>query len=155
MFAHCQTFKELNDAYELAVAAVTSNQTFEQALADLAAGRTPAPDDRIPQWDAIKTAMQARWSELSGKPWPSQNTKERSDAFQQAARTLLEEADFDVRERVDYAAFVPLLVERTGCHSDTAKRHLAKAARLMRGEATAAWGGSRPGAGRPSERRDP
>lgn len=70
MFNHCQTFAELNAAYEQAVANVKSEQTFEQAMADLAAGRTPAKDDRIPQWDAIKEAMHVRWSELSGEPWP-------------------------------------------------------------------------------------
>jgi hypothetical protein len=70
MFKHCQTFKELNDAYEQAVAAVTTKQTFEQAMADLAAGSPVADDDRIPQWDAIKKAMHARWAELKGEPWP-------------------------------------------------------------------------------------
>jgi hypothetical protein len=71
MFAHCKTFKELNDAYEAAVATVKSNQSFEHAMADLAAGRPVADDDRIPQWGAIKEAMHARWSELSGEPWPA------------------------------------------------------------------------------------
>lgn len=72
MFDHCKTFAELNAAYEQAVADVKTEQTFEQALADLAAGRTPAPDDRIPQWDAIKEAMHARWSALRGEPWPAE-----------------------------------------------------------------------------------
>lgn len=71
MFNHCTTFAELNAAYEQAVANVKTEQTFEQAMADVASGRTPANDDRIPQWDAIKEAMHTRWSELSGKPWPN------------------------------------------------------------------------------------
>ena len=70
MFNHCETFAELNDAYEASVANVKSNQSIEQTMADLAAGRSVASDDRIPQWDAIKAAMHARWSELSGEPWP-------------------------------------------------------------------------------------
>lgn len=72
MFSHCQTFAELSAAYEQAVAAVKTEQTFEQAMNDLATGRTPADDDRIPQWDAIKEAMHVRWSELSGKLWPTE-----------------------------------------------------------------------------------
>jgi hypothetical protein len=71
MFHHCKTFAELNAAYDEAVANVTTEQTFEQAMADLAAGRPVADDDRIPQWDAIKNAMHARWSELKGEPWPN------------------------------------------------------------------------------------
>lgn len=101
----------------------------------------------------VATAAQVCYMGLAERSDPN-NTRARSDAFQQAARALLEETSFDLNEGVDYAALVPMLIERTGCHSDTAKRHLAKAARLMRGEAAAAWGGSRPGAGRPAERRD-
>lgn len=71
MFNHCHMMKELNDAYDQAVANVKSEQTFDQAMNDLAAGITPAADDRVPQWDAIKKAMHAQWSELSGQPWPT------------------------------------------------------------------------------------
>ena len=121
-------------------------------------GRSRSVPIRIVVWTEtsagyVATAAQVCYLGLAERSDPN-NTRARSDAFQQAARALLEEAAFDVRESVDYATFVPLLIERTGCHSDTAKRHLAKAARLMRGEAAAAWGGSRPGAGRPAERRD-
>ena len=153
MFAHCQTFEELNDAYEQAVAAVTSNQTFEQALADLAAGRTPAPDDRVPQWNAIKAAKHARWAELRGEPWPSHNTRARSEEIQNAARTLLAAHNIDVREQVVLLPLAKELTKLTGCEISTAKRHIAKAIRRERGvRAEARWGGSRPGAGRPTER---
>jgi hypothetical protein len=96
--------------------------------------------------------MRARWSELRGHPWPSQNTKERSAFFARAARALLEETAFDVHTSVDFAALVPMLIARTGCHADTAKRHLTKAARQLRGEETTTWGGARPGAGRPASK---
>lgn len=82
------------------------------------------------------------------------NTRIRSAFFQQAARALLEEKHFDGHDSLDFAALVPRLVAQTGCHPDTAKRHLAKAARILRGESAPAWGGPRPGAGRPT-RRDP
>jgi len=83
------------------------------------------------------------------------NTRARSAEIQAAARALIEEYQVPLDTNAPFATLAPRLVARTGCHPDTAKRHLAKAARLMRGEAAAAWGGSRPGAGRPAERRDP
>ena len=74
MFQHCTTVAELDAAYEQAVANVKTEQTFEQLLADLAAGRTPAEDDRAPQWNAIAEAHHARWSELTGRAWPTSTT---------------------------------------------------------------------------------
>ena len=75
------------------------------------------------------------------------NTRERSDAIQTAARALLEARAVDITKQVDIAALVPALVEQTQCHADTAKRHIAKAVRRARGEAAATWGGARPGSG--------
>lgn len=151
MFAHCTTFAELNAAYEQAVANVKTSQTMEQALADLAAGRTPDPDDRIPQWDAIKEAMHARWSELSGEPWPdAPNSRGRVVELRAAAKALLIEQGVNVEEQVVVLPLAKILKERENCSIDAAKRHIARAVRLARGEISQErWGGYRPGAGRP------
>lgn len=70
MFDHCQTFKELNDAYEQACEAVKSTIDFGLVIAAMAAGEEPPSDGRFEQFDAITAAMHARWSELKGEPWP-------------------------------------------------------------------------------------
>jgi hypothetical protein len=93
MFKQCQNFAELHAAYEQAIAAVTSNQSFAQTMADLAADRPVADDDRIPQWDTIKEAMHARWSELSGTPWPVDSTPVIADSrhFEDSDRPDMEQ----------------------------------------------------------------
>lgn len=81
----------------------------------------------------------------------STNTKARSEEIQAAARALLVEYSVPLDERAP-RMLLPLLMERTGCGVDAAKRHIAKAQRVARGEyAHAKWGGPRPGAGRPTE----
>lgn len=81
----------------------------------------------------------------------STNTKVRSQEIQAVARALLLEHNVPLNERAP-RTLLPLLMERTGCKIDTAKRHMAKAQRIARGEYThAKWGGPRPGAGRPEK----
>lgn len=77
------------------------------------------------------------------------NNKERSSAIQAAARALLEERQIDIEQPVPYRELAPTLVARVKCDISTAKRHIVRAARIMRGEMVAQWGGKRDGAGRP------
>lgn len=77
--------------------------------------------------------------------------KERSVAIQSAARALLVERQIDIEQSVPYRELAPVLVERVKCDISTAKRHIVKAARIMRGERVAQWGGAREGAGRPKD----
>lgn len=75
------------------------------------------------------------------------NTRQRHDEIQQAAKRLLEGHDLDTS--ATQPQLIDALISATGCHKDTAKRHLAQAARLLRGEAVKQWGGVRPGGGWP------
>lgn len=68
-----------------------------------------------------------------------------------AAASLLVERGVDVTEQVTIYPLAQELAQRTGCHFDTARRHIAQQVRLRRGELTAAWGGERPGSGRPKQ----
>lgn len=78
----------------------------------------------------------------------STNTKARRDAILAAAQALLEKRGPDVLERVSTRELAPELVALTGCHPDTARRHLVKAARLIRGgENKDTWGGEREDSG--------
>lgn len=99
----------------------------------------------------VATAAQVCYLGLAERSDPN-NTRARSAEIANAARALLIEYGAALDQPVPFAEFVPQLVERTGCHADTAKRHLAKAARQLRGEEAAAWGGARPGAGRPASK---
>lgn len=75
------------------------------------------------------------------------NNKARSDAIQHAARALLAASQADITQQVDLSPLAAMLVQQTGCHPDTAKRHIARAVRLARGEGThdRTWGGVRRG----------
>jgi len=77
------------------------------------------------------------------------NTRERTAALQDAARAFLEARGVNIAEAVPIKALAPAFARAQACHLDTAKRHLAKAVRRMRGELVASWGGPRDGAGRP------
>ena len=80
------------------------------------------------------------------------NTRERSDALHTAARALITARGLDVTADSVPRALAVDFAAAEGCTLETARRHLARAARLMRGEASAAqWGGTRPGAGRPKK----
>ncbi len=83
------------------------------------------------------------------------NTKERSEAIQEAARALLDEQQIDVTAQVVIRPLAKLLAARMDCHYDTAKRHVATAIRCARGEfSSRQWGGSRGGGRPPRERSD-
>lgn len=77
------------------------------------------------------------------------NTRERSNELQAAARALIQARGVDITRQVAIRPLAQILATEAGCHYDTAKRHIAKAVRLARGEHSAAWGGARPGSGRP------
>lgn len=80
----------------------------------------------------------------------SRNTRARSNEIAQAARTILTERGIDpLVQTVPLRELAPVLAMRVGCLIKTARQHLAKAARLARGEAAAEWGGARSGAGNP------
>lgn len=78
------------------------------------------------------------------------NTRARSNEIAAAAHAILDAANPPLNERTPFEELIPLLIEQTKCHPRTALRHLARAMRLKRGEASAAWGGARPGAGNPA-----
>ena len=68
MFAHCQTFAQLNTAYENAVEEVRAKHkraVGEAFSAAMETGQIPPSDPRFAEWDTLKSAMQARWDELN------------------------------------------------------------------------------------------
>lgn len=75
------------------------------------------------------------------------NKKDRSDAIQEAARRLLEERQIDITQQVIIPPLAKGLAQQMNCHIDTAKRHIARAVRLARGEVAheGTWGGVRRG----------
>lgn len=75
------------------------------------------------------------------------NKKDRSDAIQEAARRLLVERQIDITQQVDVLSLAKDLATELACHPDTAKRHIARAVRLARGETAheGTWGGVRRG----------
>lgn len=77
------------------------------------------------------------------------NTRARSAALQVAARAFVEARGVDITETVPINALAPAFAAEQACHLDTAKRHLGKAVRRMRGDLVPTPGGARPGAGRP------
>lgn len=70
MFNHCMTIPALDAAYEEACKAVKPSVSFDVIMAAAAANKEIPSDGRDEQFDAITAAMRARWSALSGKPWP-------------------------------------------------------------------------------------
>jgi len=79
------------------------------------------------------------------------NTKARHQQLQAYAMEHLR-LDENGRELLNQAEVMRGLIERFGCTKTTARINVAKAARRKRGELVKAWGGSRPGAGRPNIR---
>ena len=88
-------------------------------------------------------------------------TKERLDQIQATAREII--AEHGGREHLDdlpAVEFKPVaiamshqLVNREGVAYQTARKHIAKALRILRGEyVKAKWGGHRPNAGRKPEK---
>ena len=80
------------------------------------------------------------------------STKHRSEQLAVVARSIIEISGQDhILNGGKLLPLARLMMDATGCSVDTAKRHLAKQLRLMRGELVAidARGGARLGAGRP------
>lgn len=77
------------------------------------------------------------------------NTKARHAELMAAAAAILTEQSVDVTRQVAIRPLAHLLADRDGCHYETAKRVIARAIRLRRGELPGEWGGKREGAGRP------
>ncbi len=77
------------------------------------------------------------------------NTRKRVEALQAAARALITERGLDIAVDTVPRPWAAEFAAKQGCTVETARRHLAKAARRMRyDEMQDHWGGSRPGAGR-------
>ena len=69
-----------------------------------------------------------------------------------AARAIIERQGMShIYEGGKLRPMALVMMGETGCSVDTAKRHLAKQLRLMRGEIVAQRGGAREGAGRPTK----
>lgn len=78
-----------------------------------------------------------------------QTKKQRTEQIQNAAQQLLRRSEWGPEQPVDLRKLAPILAESNNCHVETAKRHLTKAARILRGKTVAKRGGKRDGAGRP------
>lgn len=78
-------------------------------------------------------------------------TRQYSDSIALAARQIVAASGMDITQHIPTLPLAKLLQAETGCSRDTAKRHVARAIRLARGELiTAQWGGLRtPAGGRP------
>lgn len=71
-------------------------------------------------------------------------TRTRYNELTFAAREVVAASGVDISQPVNVLPLAKQVVERTGCGIDAAKRHVARAIRLARGEAVASrWGGSR------------
>lgn len=79
------------------------------------------------------------------------NTKERSLELAGVARTIAEQHPEHVTQGGKLLPLAKEMMDATDCSVDTAKRHIARALRLMRGELVRSeWGGKRDGAGFPA-----
>jgi len=79
-------------------------------------------------------------------------TRQYSDSIALAARNIVAASAVDITQPVHILPLAKLLMAEAGCSIDTAKRHIARAVRLARGEliTSPAWGGHRtPAGGRP------
>lgn len=79
------------------------------------------------------------------------NTKERNQQLATVARAVADRHPEHVTQGGKLLPLAKEMMTATGCSVDTAKRHIAKQLRLMRGELlkTDARGGAREGAGFP------
>lgn len=83
--------------------------------------------------------------------------KERSNQLATEARSIIKVYGMShVTEGGKLLSLAKLMMDATGCSVDTAKRHLVKQLRLMRGELLAidGRGGKREGAGRPPNEKE-
>ena len=80
------------------------------------------------------------------------NTKQRTQELAAIARSIIERDEpQQVMAGGRLLSMAKTMMTATGCNIDTAKRHLAKQLRPMRGELVKAHGGKREGAGRPKK----
>ena len=77
------------------------------------------------------------------------NTKERNQQLATVARRIAENHPEHVTNGGKLLPLAKNMMAETGCSVDTAKRHIAKQLRLIRGELLRQWGGARDGAGYP------
>lgn len=77
------------------------------------------------------------------------NTKERSSQLASIARSIAEQHPEHVMQGGKLLPLAKEMMALAGCDVSTAKRHIAKQLRLMRGELMTQWGGKRDGAGFP------
>lgn len=88
------------------------------------------------------------WDALNG--YESLTGNKRSAQLATTARAIIEKDGVDhIRHGGKLLPMARSMMTQTGCSVDTAKRHLAKQLRLIRGEIVAGRGGVREGAGRP------
>lgn len=82
---------------------------------------------------------------MSGK------SKEFTAAVQTAARRIVTESGVDITQKVTILPLAKRLMQDANCGIDTAKQHIARVVRRLRGEPVevAQQGGKRTGAGRP------
>jgi len=81
----------------------------------------------------------------------SNNTKQRTQELATVARYIIERDEpQQVMEGGRLLPMAKTMIAATGCNVDTAKRHLARQLRIMRGELVKAHGGKREGAGYPA-----
>lgn len=84
------------------------------------------------------------------------NTKAHNTELAQVAAEILITSGADITEAVSIVEMTAAMVSQTGCHPDTARRHLARAVRRARFTSLPDdvkfvinnWGGTRDGAGR-------
>jgi len=85
-------------------------------------------------------------------------TKERYQEIHEAALAIIRKFGIEQLDQIpggparkaQYSVFRHQLIAQTGCHRETARVHLAQAARQLRGQSDEKqWGGAREGAGRP------
>lgn len=82
----------------------------------------------------------------------SSNSRERTEFIKHWARVIIDANNVPIDKPVKLLPLAKKLMDATGCGIDAAKRRIAQALRLKRGEyakLTSSWGGNRPGAGRP------
>lgn len=143
------------------------NQHIGEYAVRVIVARGEPPIFHVSQVDELRTAMDAdsaiiligqRWLAAFNEDATSMavvpvrpNSRERSGELAAYAKKLIEHVDVSVR--VDIGRYANQMVEVAGCGIDAAKRHVAKAVRLKRGEIVSSngWGGAREGAGRPTK----
>jgi hypothetical protein len=73
------------------------------------------------------------------------NTKARHNEILTTAKEVLAENEIDITQPLgkNLLPLAKIVAQQTSCHIDTAKRNIAKATRIARGEVVKQWGGNR------------